>query len=251
MLRRPLSLLDVLDGCISVAAPEDDDALEHDGTLRVRRARLVRATAWDPFRAARFALDCAGHALGDAATVELPGGHLLGEVVESARDFVERADAPDGHLGLLARLATARRLRNEGRAVGDIALGLSMEDVAKDLDATLDPAWTTAAAVEDAVLAALEALRHVARHRYATLREDAASAQQADVTGRFEPLVWMTAWGPIVTGAEHESPYTPASIAAREAALRARETLRARSGEDAETAERAFQGARLAELLEE
>jgi len=101
------------------------------------------------------------------------------------------------------------------------------------------------------VLAALEAVRHVARGRYASSREELANAQQADVTGRYEPHIWMTAWGPITTGVEHESPYTPASIAAREAALRARETVRARSGEAGEQSERRFQAERLAELLGE
>jgi hypothetical protein len=252
VLRRAASLLDVLDEVVFVAHAGDGVVreLDADGAAQVTSARLVRRTAWDEAAAAGFALDCTEHVIGDAATVELPGGHLLGDVLIDARRFLERAAGPDEHLGLLARLATARRLRRANESVGRVALGLSMEDLRNDLDATLDPAWTTAAAVEDAVLATLEAIRHVALPRYAALREATANDQASDDGERVDSGVWVTAWGPFLTGAEHESPYLPAALSAREAALRARETVRSRGGGVAEEAERRYQAELLREYLD-
>jgi hypothetical protein len=251
-LRRSESLLEVLDELVFVARPGHGVLVvsDPDGTHQVTSAALVRGTAWDGPSAAAFALDCAEHVLGEAATVELPGGHLLGDVLVDARRYLERSVDTDDRLGLLARLATARRLRRAGARLGDVALGLSMEDLRNDLDATLDPAWTTAAAVEDAVLAALEAIRHIALPRYVAAREESAGQQASDVTEPIEPRVWSTAWGPVVTGAEHESPYLPAALAARETALRARETVRSRGGGVAEEAERRYQSELLVSYLE-
>ena len=67
---------------------------------------------------------------------------------------------------MLARFAALRRLRRLGSEVGDASLARMSRDLGDDLDALDDPAWTTLAACSEAVLAALEALRHLAMPRY-------------------------------------------------------------------------------------
>ena len=98
------------------------------------------------------------------------------------------------------------------------------------------------------MLAALEALRHLAMPRYVRSREDPLDEHPTDApsTGR---AIIPTPWGPIVLGAEHRSPYEPAWAAARDAAMRARESAAGDQGPATEHAERAFQADRLERIL--
>ena len=251
VLREPFALLDLLDEVIWIAEPVDDVAEgPAEGEVTARSARLVRRTAWDATAAARFAIDCAEHGIGRAGEVQLPNGQTIADVLVAARAFLDSATDPDAHLGLLARIGTVRRLKRENRLVGDLAYGLSIEDISNELDTTLDVAWTSAASVADSLFAALEALRHLALPRYVRAREGAAIEQGTH--GSDDPVqrnIFTTPWGPITIGGDHESPYLPAAVAARDAALRAREATRDRDGAEAERAERQWQAAQLAALL--
>ena len=84
VLYRPAALLEALDERIFVAEPvgETDDRVD---TAGARAARLTSETAWGVETAARFALDCAAHVLGAAASTALPDGSTLGDVVAEAR----------------------------------------------------------------------------------------------------------------------------------------------------------------------
>jgi hypothetical protein len=250
VLREPVALLDTLDDVIWIAEPDDGvTATDVDGEFSTHSARLVRRTAWDQTAAARFAIDCAEHAIGRAAEVELPNGQKIADVLAAARAFLDSATDPGTHLGPLARLATIRRLKRENRLVTDLAYGLSMEDINNELDTTLDAAWTSAASVADSLFAALEALRHLAFPRYVGARENLAVEQgNHHEDDAVPPSILTTPWGAISIGGDHESPYLPAAVAAREAALRAREAVRDRDGADGERAERAWQAERLRAL---
>ena len=252
VLREPFALLDILDEVIWTAEPGDDPAPgSQEGAITARSARLVHRTAWDATTAARFAIDCAEHGIGKAGEVELPNGQTIADVLVAARGFLDSATDPDAHLGLLARIGTVRRLKRENRLVGDLAYGLSVEDISNELDTTLDVAWTSAASVADSLFAALEALRHLALPRYVRARESAAVEQGTHGSDDpVQPRIFTTPWGPITLGGEHESPYLPAAVAARDAALRAREAVRDRDGSEAEHAERQWQAERLTALLE-
>jgi hypothetical protein len=246
------ALLDELGDRIYLAEPTagatDVDA---DGVARVLAARLLAETSWSVERAAQFALDCAEHVLGDAAGAVLPGGATLGDVIVDARSVLERSsDAAETRLGTLARLWALHRLRRQGEKIGDLAFGTLAEDRVADLDALDDPAWATAATVRDAVLGAVEALRHVALPRHVAASE--ATYELAASTGDTPstpsaPIV--TPWGTITVGAEHRRSDEPAWIAARDTASRARDAARDRGGEDADRAELAFQAEQLERLL--
>jgi len=245
VLYRPAALLEALDERIFVAEPagESDDRVD---TVGAQAAQLTSETAWGVETAARFALDCAAHVLGQAASTALPDGSTLGDVVGEARVILDRTNpAGEERVGRLARLAALRRLRRLGGELGDVTLTKLSGDLGSDLDALDDPAWTTIAACSEAVLAALEALRHLAMPRYVRSREDSLDEHPTDApsTGR-APIT--TPWGPIVLGAEHRSPYEPAWAAARDAAMRARESA---AGDRDPAAERAFQADRLERIL--
>ncbi|HWD24942.1 MAG TPA: hypothetical protein VG368_05730 [Acidimicrobiales bacterium] len=251
VLRSPLALLDTLDEVIWVAEPIDSAiAVDDSGELHVHAARLITRTSWNPSIAARFAIECAEHAIGDAADVTLPNGQRIADVLVDARAFLDSASESSAHLGLLSRLATIRRLKRENRLVTDLAYGLSIEDLNNDLDVTLDPAWTSAASVADSLFAALEALRHLAFPRYVRAREALAVEQETHGDTSVAPTILSTPWGSVtVGGSEHESPYLPSAVAAREAALRAREAVRDREGTVGEAVERRWQADRLAASL--
>jgi hypothetical protein len=248
VLYRLAALLEALDERIFFAEPvgESDDRVD---TVGAQSARLTSETVWGVETAARFALDCAAHVLGEAASTALPDGSTLGDVVGEARVILDRTNpAGEERLGWLARLAALRRLRRLGSELGDVTLARLSGDLGSDLDALDDPAWTTIAACSEAVLAALEALRHLAMPRYVRSREDPLDEHPTDApsTGR---AIIPTPWGPIVLGAEHRSPYEPAWAAARDAAMRARESAAGDQGPATEHAERAFQADRLERIL--
>lgn len=250
VLRRAMALLGDLDERIFVAGPVGAASDDGAGTVSADAARLVSETAWDVERAATFALDCAEHVLGDASGAVLPGGATLGEIVSAAREVLERSsEHAEQRLGLVARLAAARRLRRQGEVLGDVAFEALQGDVESALDALDDPAWATVATVRDAVLGAVEAVRHLALPRYVAARESAYEDLhdvEEDAPARPSGLL-MTPWGPITLGAEHPRGYAPAWVAARDAAQRARDAVSARGG-DLE-GERLWQAERLEALL--
>jgi len=232
--------------------PSGTGSPERSGIVTASAARLVAETAWGVERAAHLALDCAEHVLGDASGTVLPGGATLGEVVAEARRVLGRSsDGAEQRLGVLARLSAARRLRRQGEVLGDLALEALNEDLTGALDALDDPAWATVASARDAVLGAVEAVRHLALPRYVEARERAYedNADEAESSRGAPTGMFMTPWGPIVLGAEHQSGYAPAWVAARDSAMRARDAVLARDGEQAAAQERVWQAGRLEELL--
>jgi hypothetical protein len=248
VLRRPALLIDDLEAKIFHAEaldPADDD----HGALVVRRARLVAPTAWDTGSAAKFALDCARHVLGNAGDVALPSGDTLESVINDAATVLDQASPEaEARLGFLARVRAARRLERTGETIQAIALQLLTEDDDAAREAIKDPAWTTAATVSDAVLAAIEALRSYALPRYVASREDGVEENGTDAPATGTSII-STPWGPIALGTEHHSPYAPAWAAARDAAARARDVARETDGPAGERDERAWQGDCLEALL--
>ena len=149
-------LLDQLGECVFVAEPAG----------QAGSARLVAGTSWSEQQAAAFALDCVEHILEivpGSADAELPDGGTLGAIIASARQYLETGAGADNHrLGFVSRIAAARRLRREGTAIGDAAFTAAAQAEGQGVDIMSDPAWETLAAARDAVLAAVEAVRHVA-----------------------------------------------------------------------------------------
>lgn len=210
-------------------------------------AHLLAETAWSITGAARLAVDCASHVLGDRAATPLAGGSSLGQVLEACRAWLEHADEDAGGvLGRVARLATARRLRKRGAEVGELAFALALVDEDEDLDTFDDPDWAAVAAARDAVLAAVEALRHTA---FPHLVEDENVRWELDSGASAEPPeVVGTPWGNFMAG--RRSGIVPAWVAARDAAERARQAAEDTGGAAAREAEASWQVERLAEALD-
>lgn len=246
VLCEPLGLLGRLDERIWHAAPVQDfdaamaavyahstERVDEPGRLYVVGARLVSPTGWDGFMAADFALDCAEHVLGAAADVALPDGTKLSEALAHVRGWLQAAESADGPGGKLHDLAISRRLRREGRAIGEAAAQLAEDDVRAQVEALDDPVWTTLEAARDAVLAAVEAVQHALLPR---LREREAH--------RYEE-------------AEHQHPETggarlsfvPSWVAADDAAELARRAAADAGGHDAADTEQHWQAERLGERL--
>jgi hypothetical protein len=245
------ALLSCLDEVIFEAEPIGSTSEVEPGTWHADDARLVRRTPWDARGAASFALSCVEHVIGEDRSLEIPGGQTLGAVLDDAKRFLEEADGErEGRLAKLSRLATARRLHRSGGHIGDLARGRLSEDLAEEITITSDPAWTLLASSVDAVLAVVEALRHIALPNYITDREEAGGARDTSDGASIVPWNFTSPWGNFAIGAEHESPYMATSILAREAALRARETATDRAGEAAGSAESIWQVALLASILE-
>jgi len=213
-------------------------AAEASFGLEADAARLVAETAWSITAAARFALDCAGHVLGDRAAISLPGGPSLGEVLAAARGWLEQSENGDGGLlGRMARVATAHRLRKQGAELGDFAFAVTVLDQQRDLDVLDDPEWVAIAATRDAVLSAVEALRHEA---FPHLVEDENVRYELDSESNdAPPEIVETPWGSFMAG--RRSGVVPAWIAARDAAERARQAVADDAGAEAGAAERAWQ----------
>lgn len=228
-------LLDVLGERVFVAEPEPP--------------RLVAETSWTIESAARFALDCAEHAVFDADELTLPSGSSLGDVIRAARQFVDRvageSDASTGLLQRISRLAQARRLRHLGDEVADVARQLTLTDEEADLDALDDGAFSAVAAVRDAVLAAVETIRHVALPQLRESEEDRYERDAEVAVDVASPI--YTPWGAFIAGGPRGA--APAWVTAREAAERSRQAAAEAHGAEAGAAERAWQLARLAEAL--
>lgn len=214
-------------------------------------ARLVAGTSWSEPVAAMFALDCVEHVLAivpGSAGAELPGGGTLGEIIASAREYLLTGTSADTQrLGLVSRIAAARRLRRESTAIGDAAFAAAATAEGEGLDIASDPAWGTLAAAHDAVLAAVEAVRHVAlpflaergTRRYEAREERKSSAEIEEID---------TPWGRYAVGGGGPK-YIPAWVSARDAAERSRQAAADLAGAPAPGSERSWQVGRLLERL--
>jgi hypothetical protein len=213
-------------------------------------ARLVQETAWTLERAAQFALDCAEHAVFDADELILPSGISLGGVMRAARQLLDssgtNADEARGIVQRISRLAEARRLRKMGDEVADVARQLTVGDEQADLDALDDGAFTSVASVRDAVLAAVETLRHVAAPELVQAREERYEHDSNVAFSEAKPI--YTPWGSFIVGGPRGMP--PASTSVREAAGRARQAVTDSRGPEEGAEERSWQLGRLKELLE-
>lgn len=201
--------------------------------------RLLHETAWSPLAAARFALDCAEHVVSGAGAPSTEVAETLTRVVGAARAWLDKSEeVEEGLLGRFSRLAVARRLRQEGDLVGELAFDFAVNAESAGVDVFEDPNWTATASTRDAVLAAVEAVRqHGAPHlvqaenaRY----EEAGTSSSGAVSATF-----TTPWGPFHAGVRGGS--VPFWTAAAEAAERARQSAGDASGADAASMERAFQ----------
>lgn len=216
-------------------------------------ARLVRELPWDLATTARFALDCAEHAIlalppTDGVALHLSDGTTLPELLVEARRYVDSAgESEDRRLSALSRLALARRLGREQQRVAALAMAEVSRDEDDDLDVLDDPRWTEVAALSSALLACVEVLRHLALPRYVAARERSFIAEGGEPPETGE--AWVTPWGAVAHVSGHVPDYVPAHVSAREAAARAREAVADQSGPQAEASERSFQRGRLLELL--
>ncbi len=210
-------------------------------------ARLVGETAWSPTVAARFALDCAEHVVRGAGAASPEVAESLGNVVGAARTWLDKSEEADGGLlGRFSRLAMARRLRQQGDLVGELALDFAVDAEAAGVDVFEDASWTAAASIRDAVLAAVEAVRqqgspHLVRAENARYEEGGTSSAGA------LSATFTTPWGPFHAGVRGGT--VPAWTAAAEAAERARQSAGDASGAGASSAERAWQRDRLLTAL--
>jgi len=233
-------LLDELGESVFAAEPVGDTGA----------ARLVAGTSWSELTAAMFALDCVEHVLAivpGSADAELPGGGTLGAIIASARGYLVSGAGTDAQaLGFVSRLAAARRLRRESTAIGDAAFTAATQAEGQGVDILSDPAWETLAAARDAVLAAVEAVRHVALPFLAergTRRYEAQEERKAAEVDQVD-----TPWGRFAVGGGGPR-YAPSWVAARDAAERSRQAAADLEGPAAGEAERSWQAARLVERL--
>jgi hypothetical protein len=250
---RPLPLL-TLDGLleelgerifVAEVRPGVTTSDHEPGVVTADSARLARETAWSVHEAANFALDCAEHVLAEPTGLKLHSGATLEEVMSAARSWLDNSGGDTGLLGRVSRIATARRLRRRGDEVGDLAFAIMLEDESEDLDAMEDPDWEAVAAVRDAVLSAVEALRHDAAPQ---LLESENTRYEEDNTGLDSlPEPVDTPWGSFIGG--RRAGVVPAHVAARDAAGRAREAASKANGAEAGAAERSWQLERLRAAL--
>jgi len=246
-------------GSVAEAAPGGVHLLDVDELLEELGPRVFVAaankgapelsveTAWSPGAAARFALDCAQHLLDDASGLPPTVSGTLADVLAAARKSLDKAaDVDTGLLGRFSRRSLARRLTRQGDHVGDVAFDLAVDAEVADVDIFDDAAWTAAAATRDAVLAAVEAIRHEAIPNFAeeTSREEKAGAEVTEegFAGTFD-----TPWGPFHAGMRRVA--LPVWAAAGEAAERARQSVADSSGPEAASEERAWQRERLLAAL--
>ena len=254
LLRAPSALLDVLDERIYRAEPMGDAASPLDGVVSAAAARLTDLTRWDTESATGLALDCAAHALGEAGGLALPDGTTLTAVIDEARAALAGVIDDDGvHLGYLARLGALHRLRKNRSELGALATGLITDDLARHLDALDDPDYRALAPLVDAVLAAIEALRHHVVPRLVAAVEDAREEHEEHrVLDRASvmrvPTAEPTPWGTVEVGTG-SLPFEPAWTSAREAARHARATVEGRAGAAAADQERSWQAEQLEAIL--
>jgi hypothetical protein len=254
VLRQPKALLEVLDQRIYLADSPTPVTIGADGTASVSTARLTLRTHWNAESATKFALDCADHLLSEVGDSLLPNGMSLVNVTADARQVLYgTATEPKEHLGRLASLSALRRLHRDRTKIAAASLDELDVAIGKDLEAFDDPAFATEQTVIDAVLAAIEALRHVALPALYMGFEDVGETRGdhavEDSTKQIRTPQWIeTGFGAI----ELHGPkflYDPAWVNARETARHARNAMKDRSGSDGESRELNWQATTLAAIL--
>jgi hypothetical protein len=245
-LRTTDGLLDDLGVRIFVAEAIGEVVPEEGPVLRARDARLLSETAWDDEAAARFALECTEHALGDDGAIALPHGRTLAGVLSDVRAVLDRAEAPAASLGWLDRFAALRRLRRDGAAVSDLAMLAAKQDEDVGLDLLDDPAWTSLAAIAEAVLACAEALGALSHLK---AREKLEASQRSEEVPT-QLHVEETPWGWIALGSKRVPAHLSAARCAQHAAERARQAVTDSFGVKPGQDERAFQATLLDSILE-
>ena len=242
----PVSLmLDRLDACIWRAEPVATANLSPDGSTTAASARLVQRTSWDVRSATGFALDCAAHSLGRAVDATLPDGTTLQSVLDYARQLTSDNDrSSEARLGYFARLSALRRLKQQRGDLSDMQGELISEDAVHDIAALDDPAYATLLPVAEAVLAAIEALRHQVLPRAYALTAEARQEREAHAENSRAgavPTLEPTPWGTIEVGGHRVLEFAPAWASARNAARYARHAALLRGGKAAEQAEQEWQ----------
>ncbi len=254
-LRRPIALLDVLDERIFRAESSQAREVDSRGTVDVTTGRLVAETKWNTELATRFALDCAEHLLEQFGDIALPNGASLRTIIADARNVLDGVSSQEAHrLDYLARIRALRRLKHERGDVADQSLTDLTEDESKDVDALDDPEYEALAPITDAVLAAIEALRHhVLPHLYTDVedaREERGEHRLLDRTTELPvPTAVVTPFGEGEVGAPHVLKYEPAWTSARDAARHAREAVKGRLGSKGESEELTWQAGNLERVL--
>ena len=162
-------------------------------------------------------------------------------------DFLAKGTAVEGNkLGFLARHAGFRRLRKDGDHIGSAAFVEAARAEGEDVDTFDDPVWVTLAAAQEAIFAAIEAVRHVASPSLAERDSRRFEAREESHLPKIEDF--DTPWGRFPLGGAGPK-YPPGWAAAREAAERARQAVHDTAGADAAVVERAWQAAHLVTLF--
>jgi hypothetical protein len=255
ILRRPDALLEELDERVFRATSDEKSRLTAQGTLEVTTARLVSETSWNPTSATRFALGCARHLLDEIGDVALPNGTSLTAVLDDASKVLDGIST-DGveRLDYLARVRALRRLRHVRREIAEQSSEALADDDVKDVDALDDPAYEKLAPVTDAVLAAIEALRHhVYPHLYIRAEDSHEERLEHWVEDRKKPLpvptILVSPFGASMSGGGPNIEYDPAWTSAREAARHARMVIKDLNGTTAEAEELKWQADALEQVL--
>jgi hypothetical protein len=254
VLRQPKALLEVLDQRIYLADSPADVKIDDDGTASVSTARLTERTQWNAESATKFALDCADHLLGEVGDSSLPNGMSLAKVTADARQVLYgTASEPKEHLGRLASISALRRLRRDRTKIASASLDELDDAMAKDLEAFDDPTFATEQTVIDAVLASIEALRHVVLPALYMAFDDAGESHGDHVVEDSKEQIPTPRWIETGFGAigSHvpKFPFDPAWVNAREAARHARDAMKDHSGVDGENSELAWQASTLSAIL--
>ena len=161
--------------------------------------------------------DCVEHILEivpGSAEAELPDGGTLGAIIGSAAIHRYGRRTDDHRLGVVSRIAAARRLRRESTAIGDAAFTAAAQAEGQGVDILSDPAWETLAAARDAVLAAVEAVRHVAFPFLADRETWRYEAHEEHKVAEVDQV--DTPWGRFAVGGAGPK-YAPSWVAARDA----------------------------------
>lgn len=255
LLRRAEALLEDLDERIFRATSDEKKPLSSIGTLEVTTARLVSETSWNATSATSFALGCARHLLSEVGDVALPDGTSLTTTLDDAQNVLDgvSSDAVP-RLDYLARVRALRRLKHARREIAGQSLEALAEDDQKDVDALDDPAYEKLAPITDAVLAAIEALRH---HVYPHLYMQAEDAYEERLEHAVEdratllsvPTIVPSPFGSVMFGGGPNIEYDPAWVSAREAARHARMVVKDLNGPTAEAEELKWQAGALEQVL--
>src|SRR6202023_2806867 len=124
--------------------------------------------------------------VGENSDLALPDGTRLAKAIADARYALDGLISDDKEsLGYLGRLAALHRLRRDRENVSDVSLGLLVDANLKDMDALDDASYASVVPVVDAVLAAIEALRHHLVPHFETARDESKEHTDLD---RISPL---------------------------------------------------------------